>query len=62
MDFDEAVYLMKHVCHEDTLTNSFLQGDVHQQNRAASTWDLLRCNSTKKVVSVFSLFVANVQD
>ena len=30
-------YFMNHLCHEDTLTNSFLQGDAHQQNWAAST-------------------------
>ena len=46
-------YFMNHLCHEDTVSNSFLQDDVHQQHRAASTWDLLRSIRTKRVVSSF---------
>ena len=47
------LYLMNHLCHEDTLTNSFLQVALQQQNWAASTWDLLRSIWTDRVVSFF---------
>ena len=54
-------YFMNHLCHEDTLTNSFLQVAARQQNWAASTWDLLRSIWTNYVVSFF-VFIANVQE
>ena len=47
------LYLMNHLCHEDTLTNSFLQVALQQQNWAAFTWDFLRSIWTKRVVSFF---------
>ena len=52
---------MNHLCHEDMLTNSFLQVAARQQNWAASTWDLLRSIWINNVVSFF-LFIANVQE